>query len=1314
MQYDLNQIEDPKRFQRLLNTILIARFGEDARLTPLRGADGGSDGETAPNNPNMEFKYTTDLPRSGNPLIKPPQPGRYLFQAKYHRTGEQRLSELRALVIQEFRKELKTSVLDRPDRKDVDYFFIVTNVPSSKQAIVAVDKIRRQLLRNRHQLHADIWWSERIIAFLDWLPEVWPTFSEIFPGGVPPLLSQTLAETDARRARTFRLAISDQHNRELTVKFRQIELEHNLFDLFVDLDVELRPHVDDQSGSFHVSAYNRRSGRDMVPETHNYIRLPSKALELLIDDTASIGRILLEGGPGQGKSTITQMAAQVYRERLLKYTNVSLRNPAWQQMSKPRFPVRIELRGFAEWLSGTTNGTMEQYIARMISQDSGGTSVAVEDIQAFVERSPVILLLDGLDEIGSDSLRDSVVDAVVETINRFEDGLKADLRVVLTTRPPALTGRRDKLDGFIRAVLTPMDSSRIDDYLNRWLSAQIESKDARSRIKNSFQSRRDDPHVEALARNPMQLSVLLQFIHLKGEAFPDRRAELYRDYFQIVIDRDVEKSPDLRNNRDLVESLHSFLGFHFHGATEINQAGRALKRRDIINLAGSWLESEEGLSNSLADSFFALGEERFGLIVAVSGEGDETTYGFEVQPIQEYFAASYISNRLANGNAHEIFELLVHRDYWREVALFLAGLRRPNEKADLVARAKAADNDVSIGWKQNGRAIILQLLREGVLHQPRHVLKEAIEFVADLLEISTLRVQRSPEALIEMLCQVGKLYVTETLSNRVACVVESYSNSCDEYALSIIHRVAAKLLPRNQYTRLLLDYSGTLPRCRSLVRMTCPYGSIEDLGKLTATPRYWTNVPVPIWARRFWQAALRHSLVIDVKYPAKMHSSLVVEFATDYPMEGEEGSAVIDIRGVRPPAIWKLQQNLQVMRRQAWVRREGTRDNHRPSTDSTIISEPFSPSRNVSYQGLSTVLKSCLRDLIATTDEVIYSLDHEGNPEIAEKIKLYVEAIEKHLKDPGISGWVACRCTIEFLWYMGPFVKQEVSFIESLEEFYHMEHIPSSYRRHFFRRIQPSIPFAVRLRHRAKPVPLHQIITDSLDGQLDLTKHNHCSWIADISLPTMIIKQLVEAYRSDLPQLLRFVGERTVVGFPHQPRLKVQDTQRILKICRGTDDQEVLRGAATIFMNASIIRIAEPKLIVKILSAAPSSQLVVRVFSTMREYSDESDVNIREKELSIVQTVAQMIIDNPQRYSFRIVMRPQLSWRRLKRLKIHHCLKSAQISHNPGHKKTLALHGALIPQATQRPWERERSCSRKSLDAKKENSTARKAVQDGF
>ena len=737
MQYDFNQLGDPKRFQRLVNAILTARFGEDARLTPLGGTDGGSDGETAPDNPNMVFNYEHAPAHSDDPLVEPPRPGRYLFQVKYHRTGDQRLSDTRTSVVAEFRTALRDLVLQRPDRQGVDFFFLVTNVTSSADAIRKTDKARATLLKKRDHLYADIWWGERLMTALDWSPNLWPAFSELFPGAVPPLLFRTSTSDADGLAQTFRIAIAQQHRRDSTVKFRQIELEQRLLDLFVDLDVELPSDNDLLSRRAIARArYSPGPGllnvRHLAPDPH-FAEIPDSAIGFLLDDSVAQPRILLEGGPGQGKSTITQMIAQIYREKVLGTDESSERDPSWHQRCRLRLPIHLEFRDFAHWLSANDGGSLDQFISHSVGLAAGGASVSVQELHSFIQRSSIILLLDGLDEIANDVLRDQVLDSTMDALQRFETGLRADCRVVITTRPPAVMGRRAKLEGFIRVVLTPMSGYRIDDYLSRWLAAQIADAQERERIETSFQNRRHDPHVEALARNPMQLSVLLQFIYLKGDAFPDKRAELYRDYFQIVIDRDVEKSPELRQDREILEGLHSFLGFRLHGATEIARGSRSLSRNEIITLAGRWL-SEEGHSRDLASRYFALGEERFGLIVALSGEGHETTYGFEVQPIQEYFAAAYISDQLPSGNAHQVFQLLIHRSYWREVALFLAGLRRHNERADLVARAKAADRGVPQVWMQSGRTIVLQLLREGVLSQPRHVLREGMDFILDLLD----------------------------------------------------------------------------------------------------------------------------------------------------------------------------------------------------------------------------------------------------------------------------------------------------------------------------------------------------------------------------------------------------------------------------------------------------------------------------------------------------------------------------------------------------------------------------------------------------
>ena len=411
MQYDLNQLADPKKFQRLVNAILTARFGEDARLTPLHGADGGTDGESARSNPFMEFRHNVPVDQSAHPLIEPPRPGRYLFQAKYHRTGEQRISDLRSIVVREFRQTLVREVLNRQDRNDVNYFILVTNVTASRDALQSLDETRSELLRNRDRLHADIWWGERISTFLDWSPHLWQAFPELFPGAIPPLLGSAATNEATGLPRKLRLAVTEQHRRDSIVKFRQVELEHQLLDLFVDLDYALRSDSEEPVRTPSRVGLRQRVAGDFLNEVSSFpaFRRADSALRLLLDDDVAVPRILLEGGPGQGKSTITQMAAQVYREKLLGASTCAHRDATWLQRSKLRIPIRLELRHFSEWLSDTPSGTLDQYVARQLGRDSGGSPVSADDLHSLVERSSVILFLDGLDEVGNDLLRDRVL-----------------------------------------------------------------------------------------------------------------------------------------------------------------------------------------------------------------------------------------------------------------------------------------------------------------------------------------------------------------------------------------------------------------------------------------------------------------------------------------------------------------------------------------------------------------------------------------------------------------------------------------------------------------------------------------------------------------------------------------------------------------------------------------------------------------------------------------------------------------------------------------------------------------------------------------
>jgi predicted NACHT family NTPase len=72
---------------------------------------------------------------------------------------------------------------------------------------------------------------------------------------------------------------------------------------------------------------------------------------------------------------------------------------------------------------GTSNRSVEQFLAETLSNEAGGSEVTVEQLQTTVGDSPTLLIFDGLDEVGSDDLRDLVVSKIIECINRLEKDL---------------------------------------------------------------------------------------------------------------------------------------------------------------------------------------------------------------------------------------------------------------------------------------------------------------------------------------------------------------------------------------------------------------------------------------------------------------------------------------------------------------------------------------------------------------------------------------------------------------------------------------------------------------------------------------------------------------------------------------------------------------------------------------------------------------------------------------------------------------------------------------------------------------------------
>jgi hypothetical protein len=1245
MEYYFNELS-PTSFQRLINGILVARFGTDIRLTPLRGADGGRDGETAPGNPFFEFSLKAP-PGPSLEGVLPPRPGRYLFQVKHHFTGASNISDARQAVVTDFSSELNSNVLRRTGNERVNYFILITNIPSSRDSIAAVDRARKKLHR-RKSLHADVWWKERVDAELDQLPNLWASFPEMFAGGRVPMLAKIAAQsTEEPLPRGVRVALQRQYTRDSNVKFRQIELERDLAKLFVDLDISLEHLSPEDVALLRIRGRTGLQVEDLSEldrmEHETYASYSALAL-LLSEGHRLTSRIILEGGPGQGKSTITQMTAQIYRQQILGRLPIDPEN-RWLPPEQSRLPFRIELRNFGDWLTKQTHGTVEGYLAHLLTKDSGGSSIGIDEVQELVTNAPVILIFDGLDEVGSDDLRDTVLDEISGCIDRFETGLGADVRAVVTTRPPAIAGRGDRLVEFRRFPISTMRPDRINSYVDRWLAVQVIDPDDRERVRSSFQARREEPHVAALAKNPMQLSVLLHFIRLKGEAFPDRRAELYRDYFQIVIDRDVEKSTELRSQRDMIESLHQFLGYKIHALTEAERADGTLTRQQLLALVSAWL-LDQGHDGRLAASIFKLGEERLGLIVTLKGEGEETRYGYEIQPIREYFAAAFFNHEIV-GDAHEIFQELVRRPFWREVALFLAGLRRRNERADLIARAKKIDEHPELGWRQDGRSITFQLVQEGVLAQPPHVCSEAVDYLVEIVDPEKVPVQPEMRELRRNLPLLIKQVGVDRYKTQIIEIIERYNRCRGAIWARELYIQFSTILSHDELLSLLLSYECESPRARAEMQFRWAAYFGVDLNVLIKRGRLWEQIPPVAAGASIWIAASQHPSVTAMSFPSNVHLYLLEQYAFGvFNFNSREQDGPSFNLPVNAWAAWFLIECTTNLAGQGLFSSQHlageVRQNLIPSLEREI---------KPSVEGLPADLAETVLAVLPMMRELTRTVLHQKR-EIIKVLRDYLPAAVDLLRKPGLSGWLAYRSVVYA--FRALIIEQWPARAESEErEIARLSRFLSANDRfqevwnlicdlsgrpgeETIRRIRSStvvydaLPLQVRLPNGRLDSILDLIVQHHLDGAPYVYE-----WLGRLDLPRDAVHRLLECRFDRLSELMTLVPRfRSFLPIGGDLRVSTQSRERLLALARDSDDPTVLRGALEILVDAQFEGVAGVDLVEKLVRIGSSeTDLAARLFMGYRLRR----IRGSSKQSEALLELATRILRNPDGVRFGIV-----------------------------------------------------------------------------
>ncbi|MFI7604815.1 NACHT domain-containing protein [Micromonospora sp. NPDC049366] len=590
----------------------------------------------------------------------------------------------------------------------------------------------------------ECWWQADIDAEVDAAPDSikW-SYQEMLAGteAMRYLIHGSQVSGDAAKMRdTLLQVMATQWRDDSRIKFSQVEMDRvNLVDFFVDVRVSQQTAPRNAVDRF-VSSHDRR------------IHEGAGAVDYMLKTTVPLTYLL--GVPGQGKSTLGQYLCQVHRAAILPGDMLGDKRPPHESIADPKLPLRVDLKEYAEWLSGhdpfgddeppkkpklrrKDQRSLDLFLAAFCSALSGGRLVTVEHVQSLLARYPTLLVLDGLDEVADPSLRNVVVEQINITSTRM--GAEAGTRrfqVLVTSRPNASALPEPDKDIFQTLRLEPLTQQLQREFVNKWADANQIHGVARRKLHRTFQSRTAIDHIAQLADNPMQLTILLFLISRKGEAVPVSRTPLYTDYMETLLSREVDRKQIERDQVPRVTEVTSFLGWHMQSGVETDPGAGRMTQENIETTVYIYFRRTEGPSNQVSDLFRAV-TDRFWALTSK----DEGTFEFAVQPVREYFAAKFLAEFAGQDlrdplPKQEVLGQLVVRPYWLNTARFYAGFANPNELASL----RYGLEDVLLARRHplQERVAIWTLVNDGIFANKTPVQRDVVRLLVDDLSLQLI------------------------------------------------------------------------------------------------------------------------------------------------------------------------------------------------------------------------------------------------------------------------------------------------------------------------------------------------------------------------------------------------------------------------------------------------------------------------------------------------------------------------------------------------------------------------------------------------
>ena len=393
--------------------------------------------------------------------------------------------------------------------------------------------------------------------------------------------------------------------------------------------------------------------------------------------------LVFHGAAGTGKTTLVKRYAASLSERWLR------------RGRSPAFPIFLSARTFAA-RSGADFETRVVNELRANIEASGGLSPNVDVAERLLEHAPPfadswLLIIDGIDEIGTDVLRESLIEAINHFLGRHRN-----VRIILTSRPLALF-HKPFFEVFEHFFLLPFSAAQIQSFAAKWFAA-LKNLSSHPRIHARSEAKQfvriiGRSGIRSLVDNPAVLTFAAAIYSLERreeksteEFLSNGRVELYERFVQLMSTAALHSRRTESAQQVLVNAI---------GDTELSRRFSnklTVNRRHLLERA-AFLSQENSEGEQLVDSLLKFAVEnqwvedlgpadelveevKKAIVSLLSATGlvvhNGHSLAFAHNTIREFLAASELSRRITPTEADAWTTVRRWGDpRWREIVLML-------------------------------------------------------------------------------------------------------------------------------------------------------------------------------------------------------------------------------------------------------------------------------------------------------------------------------------------------------------------------------------------------------------------------------------------------------------------------------------------------------------------------------------------------------------------------------------------------------------------------------------------------------------------